>query len=444
MFHAESTSAPLMFLSPRKEDKRTIQDMLENFDGFHVGATTPAHMVNFVREVGRPFYVDPMAYLFTLPADQLISRQGGTRVSVTRLAERYGSLLAETVGKRTITSDDLLGQMRVLDDMTCNALDYQRQKMLAGDLNRNLINRFHEKYHAIEAHNGRIHYVANAVTPIILIPPYFYFRDLTDPWFVATRRCAQMAQRYKQAGEKICPVLFMDKALLRAPRVTDQIIESLENDGSDGILIWVNDFLEEKESLDHLANLRRLVAGLGREDRPVFKLYGGFYSCLLHEHGLRGFTCDLSGKTSRNIFAFGSSIPKPAQPKFYIPRLHRAFKLDEAEFVLKEFPFLRCRCRLCHEAYANNMEIFAPRMRRPGFCETHFLNVRRAELHEVGQHGIEPLIDRMAQTVQEIEANNPLDLDVGHLVKWRQSIMEHDGITKGSESWNTARFQTAS
>src|SRR5437868_369191 len=101
--------APKMFLQPRLKDRKILLNALGHFDGFHVGASSPASEINFVQDVGKPFFVDPMAYMFSLAPEHVISKDTGkVRASLLALAKRYSPIFESAVGKRAVTAKEIL------------------------------------------------------------------------------------------------------------------------------------------------------------------------------------------------------------------------------------------------------------------------------------------------------------------------------------------------
>lgn len=416
---AKMSPAPRMFLQPRTKDKRVVTEALGHFDGFQVSATVPASTLSYVRDIGKPFFIDPMAYMFVLPPDAIIDpKTQKVRTGVSALASRYGSILTKSVGKRPLSVKELLEQEDAIEEITRNALDYEREKLEAGDIN--LFNPYLDKYAQLALDEDEVPHTPTAITPWALIPPYFHFSDVQDEWYRASHGCARAAAQFKRDTELVFPTIFMSRDLLDHAEAIDAIIADYDDSDYDGYFIWVNDFSEEGASALRLANLMRLVQGLSATGRPVFKFHGGFFSILMQGFGLEGFSCSLSGRTDRNIFAYKWAAPKtPILPKFYVPGLHRVYPLDEAAQLMKMFPFLRCNCAACEQSYGGNLDRFHDRMKETGRCERHFLNARRQELR-AAQAGTAHLAAQLTETIAQFaKGNSP---GARHLIKWRDLI----------------------
>lgn len=409
-------TVPQMFLQPRSKDKRVVAEALGHFDGFQVSATVPATTLSYVRDIGKPFFVDPMAYMFVLPPDSTIDpKTRKVRSGVSVLANRYGSLLKTIAGKRSLSARELLDHGNAVDEITENALTYEREKLEAGDIN--LFNPYLDKYAQLALDGNEVPHSSTAITPWALIPPYFHFSSIDSDWYRASLACARAALRYKRDREALFPTIFMAPDLFDFPGNIEEIISDFDDDGFDGFFIWVNAFSEEGSSPDRLGNLIRLVQGLKSLGKRVFKFHGGFFSILMHESGLDGFSCSLAGKTDRDVFSYKWVAPKkPILPKFYVPGLHRVYPLEEAAQLMRMFPFLHCHCAACDESYGSNLEQFISQMKEPGYCERHFLNIRRQELR-AALAGTSAMVAQLTETISQLSKKNAPG--ARHLIKWR-------------------------
>lgn len=409
------TTRPQMFLQARKTDKNIFLDGLHFFDGFQVWATMPTPMVNFVRDVGKPFFVDPMSYIFPLPTKQLMDKEESKlRPAVTRLATTYSDLIASTLSQRSITSQDILSQLSTLEELVEKCLDYQRTKFDTTE--PSLFNANYDKYDRLAGEGFDVPHTNNTLAPFTLIPPYFHFQDVGDPWYTATLRCARIAKKFIRSGESLTPVLLLSKRCLNPVALT-QILKDFGGTNADGFILWVNGMLEEDARPTDIANLTTLVSGLSQKGRKVYKLYGGFLSVLLHDHGLAGFSTSVTTKTAHSIRSYGG-YGKAPKPKFYIQRLHRSYPLEEAAQIIRAHRFLACDCRICQQAYGKNLERIDS-MATPGYCENHFLNVRKDEIDAVHTHGTQPLFDEMEDTLRRLGSDAS---EAIHLAYWRTAL----------------------
>ncbi len=422
-------SRPRIFLQPRRNERKIILDALSDFDGFQIGASLPASAADFIKNVGKDFIVDPMAYMFTLKPEQIRNKkENKIRQSLAGLAERYSSLISSTIQSRAITAQDLIEQEDVLSEIVANALEYQRTKLGVGDLN--LFNPYYDKYAALIDEGEAVSCVPTATAPFTLIAPFFYFRDTNDPMYQTSLRCARLASRLRRPGETVYQTIFCHKSMLGDPLMAAQIRRDYNKTEVDGTFLWINKWDEESATGQQI---KSLVSFIRTIHKPVFKMYGGYLSGLIFHDGLAGFSCNLSCRTSRDIFAYGWLPPKVLQPKFYIPYLHKPFELAEAEMLLKMMPRLRCHCKLCSRLYGSDMERFTEEMAKAGNCERHFLHVRHEESIHIGSMNRENLAEELIQTAEMAVTDGHLEMP--HLKRWAQSLGDPQVKVLPEEKW---------
>lgn len=421
MSDTKTGTVPLMFLKPRRADKQLIREAVNHFDGLQIGASDAIATIELVKNSGKPFFVDPMAYMFVLPPAAVIDEKSGkVRPSLSSLAQRYSTVLEQTIGKRAISPEDITSKLDILDEIAHNALAYQRSK-INGQLNLFPVSDYYDKYQLLDDDGEPKPQTANALVPWVVISPFFYFTDTEDPWYSATLRCADLATKHLQPGESLFATLLMDQRLLDSPDKIRRIIADFTNTKISGIFIWINGMDEDAASTTRLLNLLALVSGLKAAGKSVLKMHGGYFSVLMHSFGLSGFSCALSYRTSRNIMSYKWRAPSQPAPKFYIPSLHRAYALEEAAHILKMFPSTRCTCAVCRDAYGSDFTRLPDRMKKVGFCEKHFLNVRKHELNSV-RNGQEGMLASLDETLARLGQDH--SKEISHLAKWRKAVTD--------------------
>jgi hypothetical protein len=322
------------------------------------------------------------------------------------------------VDRRGLKPDDLLSDDRKRRAFVAKVLSYQRS-FLSGQLE--LMNPYYAEYAAWAEEEGEKPSVANTTaSPAVLVPPYFYFAKVGDDWYMSTLRCAQAALRARDGEEPVFPIVHFGPRLLTDEVALDRMAGDYGSGGFDGFFLWPNGFREERESWNKCRGLVRLVTLLADTGKPVFKLFGGFFSALLFDYGLKGFSCGLGYGMSKNAFARGGRGGK-LQPQFYVPALHRSLALPDAERLLSAIPELRCGCKVCRGTYGKDMKEFR-KMGAKGVCESHFLNARREELKSMARKGIPRMLRLMEHTAKSFSANELVD--VGALYTWKRVLEE--------------------
>jgi len=405
---------PLIFLRLQLAEKKVLiaGGNLGMYHGLHVSALLPRSVDQLVRDLGKPFLLDPMSYMLALPRrSQLDESQERLKPSIRALSERHAPLVGQILAQRSLEPSDLIDAPSLVSEIAQNVLDYQRTRFLGQP---RLFNVYYDKYALWEDEEVQ-EPVPSSMMPAVLVPPYFYFNRVGDPWYQVSLRFAEKSLELRRPGESVWPVLLIPSRSVANSNEMARIVGDYGSRGFDGVLIWINNFSEEREhSIDKHEGLVWLVSQLTLAGKPVFKLFGGYFSASLYPLGLLGFSCGLGYGSAKNAFAYGRGRG-PAQPNYYIPRLHRAVSLKSAEQLLRSYPSLRCSCKICVGTFGTDMDRFA-QMAKHGLCQSHFLNVRHEELKKIAEHGLEQVSAEVEDTIAELSSTRMTD--IGHLEVW--------------------------
>jgi hypothetical protein len=247
--------------------------------------------------------------------------------------------------------------------------------------------------------------------PHFLIPPYFRSNGRNDPWYAASLSLAKAAAREK-ARYRLAPVLHITKDFPENEfrRMADDYADA----GFDGLIVYVNDlqeYLAPSTTLTKYANLVVLLQGLGK---PLFGLFGGYFTLLLRKIGLGCFSNAVGYGEYRDS---GYHQGGQAVRRYYIPKLHRYFTETDAESLLNivRSGQLRCGCAVCIR-------------RRPLTDYTsqelldHFLNTRLAEIEQAKNTDLSGLLDQLDETRRAVD-NYRIPIDpCSHLRQWVETL----------------------
>lgn len=407
---------PSLFLRPRQTDRKVLESVntIGCYDGIHLGTNMPPFIVRLVNQLGKNAFNDPVTYLFALPAKKLINENGKVKPSIKRLGEKYGPLISKIVGKRALRPDDILKSKKNIISFVKHVTDLQVEQFEGQQF---LLNPYYDKYSKWASSEAVALNIPSNHVPNVVIPPYFFFTTHGDDWYQASIECAKSS--LSLSNKPIYPTLLFSRKLLLDELAIHRVIDDFTNLKVEGYFIWPNDFNEEDELKDSLIGLIKLVKGLSKTGRTVFKLYGSYFSLLLYAYGLKGFSCGLGYGISKNAFAYTSRGGGVFEPKYYIPRLHRSLELEDAERLLRAYPTLRCGCQICTSIYGNNMDGFM-RMRENGHCELHFLKNRYSEINLLAKKGVAGALDTLRETLKEFEGN--LIVNTYSLKNWLEVI----------------------
>lgn len=248
--------------------------------------------------------------------------------------------------------------------------------------------------------------------PHFLIPPYFRSTGRNDPWYPVTLGLADAATDFKEKY-KLSPVLHVTPGF--PDDEVDQIVRDYDNPGFDGIVVYLNNLQEYVAPSTTLAKYASLVAALQVLGKPLFGLFGGYFTLLLRKLGLGTFSNAVGYGEYRDS---GYHEGGQAIRRYYVPRLHRYFTDTEAQEIINIVGGgeLHCGCRVC-------------RAQRPLTDFTtqelmdHFLNTRLQELQSARVTGLSTLLDQLDQTRARLEDFPTIPFDrYSHLGQWAEAL----------------------
>jgi hypothetical protein len=243
--------------------------------------------------------------------------------------------------------------------------------------------------------------------PHFLIPPYFRSDGRNDPWYAASLSLAKAAIREK-ARYRLAPVLHITPGFPENEfrRMADDYADA----GFDALIIYVNNLQEYSASaatLKKYADLVVLLRGIGK---PLFGLFGGYFTLLLRKIGLGCFSNAVGYGEYRDS---GYHEGGQAVRRYYVPKLHRYFTETDAQSLLNivRSGLLRCGCAVCTRRrpltdYASQELL------------DHFLNTRLTELEQAENTDLSDLLDELDETRRELDSYRiPFD-PCSHLREW--------------------------
>ncbi len=326
------------------------KDVIEEFsDPF--GIVIPANllfyykksMAEFLRTSNRPFFVDPVTYLFAYPANLLKTKDFNYEI------DNSGNYKVKKSFEKLVDAfdEDLIKLFKTLGALPSAYFDnpLTAQKFVSNCINfqKNLLIESIEPISRYESMLGTDTTQEQGVKPVFIVPPYFFFRNLADPWYAVNLRLSKLTKQFSP-DDLVYSVISTDKDNLDEA-FADKIIADF--DTSDGFLLFISDLNESGESLNTLKNLMNFVNRIYiNTNKPIINLYGSFFSMLLNFRGLDGVTsglCILDHRDATAEFKGGR-----AAIRFYLPSTRA--KLAEQDFstFLQNFNTnLECDCLFC-------------------------------------------------------------------------------------------------
>lgn len=178
----------------------------------------------------------------------------------------------------------------------------------------------------------------DAREPTYVLAPYLVASGPTDPWWAIS----------EQLFEATLDAMNGDQRCIRvvAAASAGALAELIPATSERRLAMWVSGLEEMASPSQDLAAYGRAIQTAASEGRSSFALYGGFFSVLLHEVGLRGSSHGIGYGEYRNWIELPNSGPPPA--RYYLPQLHRYVQADEATRLHLADPRLaECLCDEC-------------------------------------------------------------------------------------------------
>jgi uncharacterized protein YggL (DUF469 family) len=348
----------------------------------------------FVLTLKKQYALDPRTP--TLQAD---FDRDSLRRAHREIADVHGTAVRQIIESRALRPTDVNPLAR---DMAARVLSFQKE--FAQQSAEKV-----DKYAALLGEEPEERYSG----PHFLMPPYFRSTAHSDPWYPVSLDLARAAIGEK-GDYKIAPVLHITSGFPEDEYY--EIARDYDDPGFDGLVIYVNNLQEYFVPSATLRKYANLVATLRELGKPLFGLFGGYFTLLLRKIGLGAFSNAVGYGEYRDS---GYHEGGQAVRRYYLPRLHRYFSDTEAQAIL-DFAGgdqFRCACAVC-------------RRRRPLTDFTsqelldHFLYTRLLELQQARATKLSDLLDELEQTGAQLE-DFPIPFDTySHLGQWAEALRD--------------------
>lgn len=312
------------------DQKYFLDEFALDYDQIVIGANMVAHMPaaisTFVTQKAmKPFIIDPQTHAFQHDVENLLSTSkkssGELKNSWRGLVKSYGPPLdvLSDDEPRPLSPTDLKDQA-VLEGFCERVILFQRDA-IKGEMEKGKDSKY-LKFLAKRAGTP-----GGTSAPALLIAPYFFMGGPgTNEWARVNLRCLKASLSFCKQQRIDTPVaaqVVISKDLLTDSEF-DRIFDYYRESGVRYFLLWIDNFQEQRASLNQLERLIELVKLLARDGAQVVNLYGGFFSVAQARVG------DLQDKLCAVCHGLEHSESKPVVPvsggipvaKFYSNNLH--------------------------------------------------------------------------------------------------------------------------
>ena len=409
------------------KDRDVIKELMGSIDGVcvpaHIFSYSPEPTVYAALTMNKNYFIDPMTYLYS---DQDIEDYVTTE-------EEGGRQFKPSVRKLT-TDYQLLDFFKQRDfkkleavDMTENMIDEWVARNLFVQLEKIKENKEStiKRYTKILQDMGlEFPPVVASNEPTFIVPPYFHFSSVSDPWFDINIQFAKRT-REKQPNDSIFPIVLTNSG----SRNKDLIIR-YKNEGFKMLLVWVDD-LNEKEvggngtQIGKLISFANFIGMANEEGVKIINLYGSYYSVLLGKIGLGGMC---NGIFYGEYKSRKSKVGGGPQSRYYVRKLHDFIGLVPAISLLQDkkgSELLDTETPECMKLINGNPKNIFLFDSDHSLAQRHFVFSRRKELKNASIKTLHELlveIDHVVKEYTEVVSKASGTKKLDYLVSWRDAL----------------------
>jgi hypothetical protein len=424
----------------------------------NIVSLTPNGVAGFLSTSGKPFYIDPQTYAFQYPtihlkADVSDKDKGEEprfefKPSIVKLAvERLGSIFANV-----ITTDRPIHYAAFYNNNKINleTIDEVCSKIINFQLNTMIDEVDAETREYIEGNSN--------LTPQFIIAPYFSLtRHTWSKWFEINLCCFKRTKELCKQTPVFMAIVISRDLLSNYNTICDQIASMKP----DGIVLWIDDFIEEYISDSEITNYIELLRELRKCTKTIYISHGGYLSLLLSRPETKGLVDGVGHSVNygehRGVVPIGGGIP---MARFYLLSVHSRLRFGDAAGIAVGMNWLAsekiyrdkiCKCRQCVDLFSTNksaekvfyaygdnkpvtirrrsgsiVRLEYPTKEAKQIATRHYLYNKAEEFKDVNEQSLNVLLQNLETTYNEIASQIGEEF-VSHLLTWCQNL---DCLTK--------------
>lgn len=449
IYHYNTHAEKRYFLGPQHHG---LYDMIA-LNG-NIVSNTPEGVAGFLATAGKDFYIDPQTHAFQHSTSYLkrdiSDKDAGEppqyefKPSIVKLAkERLKGPFADV-----IQNDRPIGPTSFLDEKgNIRAQEVDKVCQSVGEFQlRTMIDELDDEAKEFIGDLSNLR-------PNFLIAPYFcltthHWRE----WFKINVAC------YKRTRElyKDLPIYF--GLVISQDRLNDrdEIIEALSLVKPDGILLWIDEHVEEMLGSSEIDSYVKFLRGLKQVTGTTYNSHGGYLSILLCHSKVGGLLDGVGHAMNygehRAIVPIGGGLP---MAQFYLLLVHSRLRYADAASIIQPKGWLNsveqyreniCRCHQCQElleekggaeaAFAEYgksnpvtitrrsgtiVRLEYPTKEAKQVATRHYLYNKAKEFENIEEKNFRELLLELNNTYNAISSDVGEDF-VGHLFTWHEAL----------------------
>lgn len=331
------------------------------------------------RDTTKQYAIDPRNALF---------QKQWNRKNVRNPHRKMADVLGEpfyTVGLEKPVTAASFAEDSVVEAIVQKCLDFQRHFRLRSEDERKL-----EKYKNLLGLSS----LSRLREPQFLIPPYFQFEQLDDPWYSVSKRCV-LASPSRSHDIPIRPVLHF--ACWSGIPDWSNCYRWMWESKIKSFWFYPNNFKEHSADIKQLKIYRLAIESAISNELEPYILFGGYFGILMSYFGLAGFGNGIGyGEWRDSGYHKGGN----ATTRVYILKLHRFLDAPAAQALIDIDP----------DYFGNDTDILADCVAsersveklRLDECLDHFMECRKIEMDFVATKPLEEAMYELAETIKRL------------------------------------------
>lgn len=400
------------------EEKKYLLDNKNEYHGIVISAhicTFYSDMImSFLKKVKKPYFVDPITYIFGLSPDAMKKDGGDLKKSYEQLINYYGEPFSDFLGRDKLDPSILSSSEK--EKLVKKTLELQKNLLSETGPSQRSLN---EYIHIMGGNDDEEDHLE------FLIPPYFYSKNIDDEFYKLSLELSLIARDLEEDA-RITPVICISKELLEDENHISQVIQDYST--FDSCIIWLANFKEKREDVVSLTRYTNFIDMFSEQFETLITLYGGEFSLISSKFGLTGMAsgiCYSSYKNPKKI-ASGGGFPL----RYFIPEAHTKTVEANARTYYTKHKEMLCECSVCSglkNDYGSAEEFFKNLGREN--AKTHFIHKLHEIKKEIEQTDISDIRNTLYHDLKVCKNNKLMEnfeIDYSHIARWIKVLGRYD------------------